>query len=324
MKILVTGGAGYIGSTVCNLLLDEGHEVNIIDNLSTGKIQNVPKKANFFKIDISDSKNLKKILSKKKIDIVLHFAAFVDNLESLKYSKRYYKNNLEKGKVFFETCIKNNVNKFIYSSTAAVYANKNRKITEKDILKPLSPYSKSKLKLEKFLKKKKDKIDCIILRYFNVAGVENKFRCGFNIKKGQNLILNLCAASLQNKTFTINGDNYKTPDGTTIRDYIHVEDLAKIHLLTANLLLRSRIFKIFNCGYGHGFSVKQILNKFSSVSKKKMKFKIGKRRPKDIIISIANPKKLQEYTKWRPKYSNLSHSVKSSLKWYKKMSKINY
>ena len=323
MKALITGGAGYIGSTVSNLLLDSGYEVSIIDDLSTGKRKNVPKKANFFKGDISDSKKIKKILLKKNIDIVFHFAAFVDNMESIKYPKKYYKNNFEKGKVFFETCIKNNINKFIFSSTAAVYANKNKKINEKDLLKPISPYSISKLKLEKFLNKKKKKIDCIILRYFNVAGVEAKFRCGFNIKKGQNLILNLCAASTKNKTFIINGNDYKTPDGTTIRDYIHVEDLAKIHLLTANLLLKKKIFRIFNCGYGYGFSVKQILKKFSFVSKKKMKFKVGKRRPRDIITSIANPQKLIKFTKWKPKYYNLTHVVNSSLHWYKKMSNSN-
>jgi len=320
MKALVTGGAGYIGSTVSNLLLDRGHEVIIIDNLSTGKKKNIPKKASFFKVDICNSKSIKRILLKKNIDIVFHFAAFVDNLESLKKPKKYYKNNFEKGKIFLETCINNNITKVIYSSTAAVYANKNKKINEKSKLNPIYTYSLSKLKLEKILDKKKNKIDCIILRYFNVAGVENKFRCGFNTKKGQNLILNLCEASTKDKAFIINGSDYKTPDGTTIRDYIHVEDLAEIHLLTAKLLLKNRIFKIYNCGYGHGFSVKQILKRFSYISKKKMKFKIGKRRPKDIIVSVANPKRLIKFTKWKPRYNNLSHIVKSSLKWYKKMS----
>ena len=322
MKALVTGGAGYIGSTVSNLLLDRGHEVIIIDNLSTGKKKNIPKKASFFKVDICNSRSVKRILLKKNIDIVFHFAAFVDNLESLKKPKKYYKNNFEKGKIFLETCINNNITKVIYSSTAAVYANKNNRINEKSKLNPISPYSLSKLKLEKILDKKKDKIDCIILRYFNVAGVENKFRCGFNTKKGQNLILNLCEASIKGREFVINGNDYKTVDGTTIRDYIHVEDLAEIHLLTAKLLLKNKIFKIFNCGYGHGFSIKQILKRFSYISKKKVKFKIGKRRPKDIIVSVANPKRLIKFTKWKPRYNNLSHIVKSSLKWYKKMSNV--
>lgn len=320
MRMLVTGGAGYIGSTVCNLLLDNGHQVEIIDNLSTGLKKNIPLKANFHKVDMGDVKKVNKILSTKNIDIVFHFAAFIDNVESVKYPKKYMTNNYEKSKFFFEACIKKGINKFIYSSTAAVYANKNKRINEKDFLKPISPYSKSKLKLEKFLLKKKNKINCIILRYFNVAGVEKKFRCGFNINKGSNLILNLCAASEKNKIFIINGNNYKTSDGTTVRDYIHVEDLAKIHLLTANLVLKKRIFKILNCGYGLGFSVKQILKEFAVYSKKDLRFKVGKRRTKDIVVSIANPNKLKKLVKWKPKYDNLSYVVKSSLKWFKKMS----
>ena len=182
----------------------------------------------------------------------------------------------------------------------------------------MSPYPKSKLKLENFLKKKKKMIRCIILRYFNVAGSDKKMRCGFNINNDYNLILNLCSASLKKKNFIINGNNYKTNDGTTIRDYIHVEDLAEIHLLTANLILKQQMIKIFNCGYGYGFSVKEILKKFNSIIKNKIKYKIGKRRASDIVISIANPKKLIRATKWKPKYNDLNYLLKSSLRWYKK------
>jgi UDP-glucose 4-epimerase len=134
--------------------------------------------------------------------------------------------------------------------------------------------------------------------------------------------LNLCAASLKKKIFKINGDNYKTKDGTTIRDYIHVQDLARIHLLAANNVLNKKIFKTFNCGYGNGFSVMEILKKFNSISNRKIKFKIGKRRDSDIIISIADPKELIKFTKWKPKFNNLSLIVKSSLNWYKK-SRLN-
>ena len=316
MKALVTGGAGYIGSTVCNYLLDKGYEVNILDNLSTGKKNNIPKKANFFKVDIGDKKSIKKILSNNKIDIVFHFAAYVDNFESIKKPKKYYLNNFKKGKIFFEACIENGIKKFIYSSTAAVYGNNKKKVSENAKLKPISPYSRSKLKLEKFLSKKKNEIDCIILRYFNVAGVEKKFRCGFDIRNESNLILNLCSAICKQKIFIINGNNYKTPDGTTIRDYIHVEDLAAIHFLIAKLLKGNKIFKTLNCGYGYGFSVKQILNQFCLSSKKNIKFVVGNRRPKDITISIADNKKLNNLIKWTPKYKQLSDVVNSSLKWY--------
>ena len=240
MRALVTGGAGYIGSVVSNHLLDEGHEVIIIDNLSTGVINNIPKKAEFLKLDIADTKKLNKIFLKKKIDVVFHFAAFINNEESLKYPKKYFKNNFEKGKIFLENCIKNNINRFIYSSTAAVYGNKNKRVNENDQLKPLSAYPKSKLKLEDYLKKNKSEISCIILRYFNVAGVDKKLRSGFNVKKGYNLILNLCAASLKKKMFIINGDNYNTLDGTPVRDYIDVVDLANIHLLAAKLVLKKK------------------------------------------------------------------------------------
>ena len=318
MKILVTGGAGYIGSTVSNYFIDRGHEVTIIDNLSTGSIKNLPKKATFHKKDISNIRAMKKIFIKKKFDIVFHFAALINNEESLKFPKKYYVNNYQKAKVFFDCCIENNINKFIFSSTAGVYGNRNKKVNENDKLQPMSPYPKSKLKLEKYLIKKKDKVRCVILRYFNVAGSDKKLRCGFNIRKGYNLILNLCAASLKNKTFIINGDDYKTTDGTTIRDYIHVEDLAQIHLLIANLILKKKMFKIFNCGYGYGFSVKEILQKFILISKSKINFKIGKRRDSDIVISIANSQKLVKEIKWKPKYNNLNYLLKSSLNWYKK------
>ncbi len=318
MEALVTGGAGYIGSTVSNFLIDLGHEVTIIDNLSTGNKKNIPKRATFYKLDISDTKKIEKVFYKNKFDVVFHFAAFINNEESIKNPKKYYKNNFLKGKIFFENCIRNKVNKIIYSSTAAVYGNKNKKVSETDNLNPMSAYPKSKLKLENFLKKKKKFISCIILRYFNVAGADYKLRCGFDVKKGYNLILNLCAAGIRNKKFIINGNNYKTKDGTPIRDYVHVEDLAKIHLLTANLIQKKKIFKIFNCGYGNGFSVNQILRKFNFLLKNKINYKIGKRRNSDIIISIANPNKLIKETNWRPKFNNLDYILKSSLSWYRK------
>ena len=317
MNVLITGGAGYIGSTVSNYLIDRGHNVTIIDNLSTGSKSNLPKKAVFFKIDISDTKKLNKIFHKKKFDVVFHFAAFINNEESIKSPKKYYENNFIKGKIFFENCIKNKINRFVYSSTAAVYGNKNKKVNEKNKLKPMSPYPKSKLKLENFLKKKRKKISCIVLRYFNVAGSDYRLRCGFNIKKGYNLILNLCTAGIKQKKFIINGNDYDTKDGTPIRDYIHVEDLAQIHLITANLILKKKLFKIYNCGYGNGFSVNQILKKFNRLLNKKINFKIGKRRTSDIVISIANSDKLIRETNWRPKYNNLTYILKSSLSWYK-------
>ena len=175
--------------------------------------------------------------------------------------------------------------------------------------------------MENFLKKKRNKINCIILRYFNVAGVDKKYRCGFSINNKSNLIVNLCSASVKNKLFVVNGNNFNTKDGTTIRDYIHVVDLAEIHLLLAKKLLKKKIFRVLNCGYGYGFSVKEILKKFQLIERKKIKVKIGKRRLNDIALSIADPVKLRKYILWKPKYNNLTHIVKSSLNWYKKQSR---
>lgn len=318
MIALVTGGAGYIGSTVSNYLLDKGHKVVIIDNLSTGNLKNVPKRAEFIKASIQDTKKISEIFLTNKIELVFHFAAYIDNEESIKNPKKYYQNNYINGKIFFKNCFKNNINKIIYSSTAAVYGDKASKVTEEDILKPKSPYPKSKLKLENFLIKNKRKISCIILRYFNVAGSDKKLRCGFNVKKGYNLILNLCFAANKKKIFKINGNDYNTKDGTPIRDYIHVQDLAEIHLLAAQKILKKNSFRVFNCGYGNGYSVMEILQKFNFYSKSKIKYVVGKRRKSDIVISIANPKKIIQFIKWRPKYKNLGKVVKSSLKWYLK------
>ena len=318
MIALVTGGAGYIGSTVSNYLLDKGHKVVIIDNLSTGNFNNVPKRADFIKANIQDTKKISKIFLTRKIEVVFHFAAYIDNEESIKNPKKYYQNNYINGKIFFKNCFKNNINKIIYSSTAAVYGDKVSRVTEEDVLKPKSPYPKSKLKLENFLIKNKRKISCIILRYFNVAGADKKLRCGFNVKKGYNLILNLCLAANKKKIFRINGNDYKTRDGTPIRDYIHVQDLAEIHLCAAQRILKKNYFRVFNCGYGHGYSVMEILQKFNFYSKSKIKYVVGKRRKSDIVVSIANPKKIIQFIKWKPKYKNLGKVVKSSLKWYLK------
>ena len=318
MRVLVTGGAGYIGSTLSNLLLDMGHEVTIIDNLSRGMKKNIPKLADFYKIDISNKKKLNIIFSKKKIQIVIHFAAYIDNEESIKQPDLYLKNNYLKAKIFIECCIKNNVKAFIFSSTAAVYGNKDKPIKENDRLDPMTPYSKLKLKLEKFLEKKKNLISCVILRYFNVAGCDQKLRSGFSIRNNRNLILNLCLSSIKKKIFIINGQNYNTKDGSPIRDYIHVEDLARIHLLIAKLAINKKLFQIVNCGYGRGYSVKEILLKFNSISNNKILYKFGKRRKNDIVTSISDTKKLIKLIKWKPKYNSLTKVLQSSLDWYKK------
>ena len=315
MNVLITGGAGYIGSTVANLFLDKKHKVSIIDNLSTGKKNNIPKRSIFYKCDISDKKKVKKIL-KKKFDIVLHFAAFANNNESIKKPNKYLINNYKKAKIFLDLCIASNVKNFIYSSTAAIYGNNKKKVKEDEKPRPLSPYAKSKFNLEKFFFKKRKKINFIILRYFNVGGVEKKLRCGFDIKN-ESLISNLCKSFVMDKEFLIYGQTYKTKDGTAIRDYIHVIDLAKIHLKLSQKILKKKYSEVFNCGYGKPISVKQMYNVFSKVSKKSPKVVYKSKRKKDISISISDVSKLNREIHINHKENKWLDLAKTSIDWYR-------
>ncbi|MBD1163506.1 UDP-glucose 4-epimerase GalE [Pelagibacterales bacterium SAG-MED11] len=315
MNILITGGAGYIGSTVANLLLDRKHKVSIIDNLSTGIKKNIPDRSIFYKCDISDKKKVRKIL-KKKFDVVLHFAAFTNNDESIKKPKKYLINNYKKAKFFLELCIESNIKNFIYSSTAAIYGNNKKRIKENQKTSPLSPYAKSKLKLEKFFFKKKKDINFIILRYFNVGGIEKKLRCGFNINNNT-LISNLCRSVINEETFFIYGKSHNTIDGTAIRDYIHVIDLAKIHFEFSKKILKKKYSDVFNCGYGKGISVKKMYNIFSKVSKKSPKVIFKGKRKKDISVSISDITKLSHEIDVNYKKAKWLDLAKTSIDWYR-------
>jgi UDP-glucose 4-epimerase len=260
-SVLLTGGAGYIGSHVANFLLDKGIEVTIIDNLTTGNKILVPKKAKLHICDISNEKKVARIIKSNKFDVVLHFAGLIRVDESIKKPKKYDLANYRKGKIFFNTCFKNNLNKIIFSSTASVYGNNGLdKVSENNKIKPLNPYANTKLKLEKFLikKSKTNKIKFIILRYFNVAGADTKLRTGLISKSSTNLIkvINEVAVG-KRKKFIINGNNYNTKDGTPIRDFIHVSDLSEIHYLVGKYLFKVNKSNIFNCGYGKGYTKKR-------------------------------------------------------------------
>jgi UDP-glucose 4-epimerase len=325
-SVLLTGGAGYIGSHVANFLLDKGIEVTIIDNLTTGNKILVPKKAKLHICDISNEKKVARIIKSNKFDVVLHFAGLIRVDESIKKPKKYDLANYRKGKIFFNTCFKNNLNKIIFSSTASVYGNNGLdKVSENNKIKPLNPYANTKLKLEKFLikKSKTNKIKFIILRYFNVAGADTKLRTGLISKSSTNLIkvINEVAVG-KRKKFIINGNNYKTKDGTPIRDFIHVSDLSEIHYLVGKYLFKVNKSNIFNCGYGKGYSVLQVLNKMNEISQRKIPIIFGKRRSKDIMISISNTKKFQKYFKWKPKYNSLKFILNTSYKWEKKIKSL--
>ena len=321
MKILLTGGAGYIGSHTALSLIDNGHSVTIIDNLITGTKKLLPPQAEYHECDMADKKSIENILKKNKFDIIMHFAGLTRVDESVKYPEKYELNNFEKSKTFFNCCFDNNIKKIIFSSTAGVYGDSTSEyVKETDALIPMNPYAESKLKIEKFLieNSKSQKLNYTILRYFNVAGADNKKRSGLISRSSTNLIKILCeVATKKRDKIIVNGNDYKTKDGTPIRDFIHVSDIADLHTVAANSLFKNPMSDIYNCGYGHGYSVKEVISEMENIIKDKLKIEIGPRREKDIIVSIANSDKFKKQFNWKPKFNNLNYILKTALEWEK-------
>lgn len=322
-NILLTGGAGYIGSHVTNLLIDQGCNVTIVDSLITGNKTLLNPKAKFINCDIADSKNISKILINNKFDIVMHFAGLIRVDESVKEPERYNEFNFEKAKIFLNICFENGLKKIIFSSTASVYGNPTKNnVSESDDLNPLNPYAETKLKLENYIinKSKSDDISYIILRYFNVAGADQKLRSGLISKYSTHLIKIASEVAVGKRdVIIINGNDYDTIDGTTIRDYIHVSDLADIHLVSAKYLIDKNKSNIFNCGYGNGYSVKEVIDTYNKILSKQIKFKIGPRRLGDSKMVVADPNKFNKTLNWEPKFNNLEYILKTAYEWEKKI-----
>ena len=323
MKILITGGAGYIGSHVSNLLLDKGFDVTIIDSLITGNKNLVPKKAKLVISDIADTEKIESVVNNERFDLVMHFAGLIRVDESVKEPEKYNNFNYEKAKTFLNICFKNNLNKIVFSSTASVYGNPdNQKVLESDPLNPLNPYAVSKLKLEQFLITKAKEIDIkyIILRYFNVAGADEKLRSGLISKFSSHLIKIACEVAVgKREKLIINGNDYDTLDGTPIRDYVHITDLADIHLISAKYLIENGKSNIFNCGYGTGYSVKEVIENFNKILDKKINFEIGPRRQGDSEMVVANSDKFKEFFSWKPKFNDIRYILKTAVEWEKKI-----
>ena len=323
MRILITGGAGYIGSHVCNLLLDKGFKVTVIDNLITGNKELVPKKAKLIIADIADEKKIEDVITNEKFDLVMHFAGLIRVDESVKEPEKYNEFNFEKAKKFLNICFKNKLFKIIFSSTASVYGSPNKqKVLETDPLDPLNPYAISKLKLENFIisKSKELKISYIILRYFNVAGADERLRSGLISKFSSHLIKRACEVAVgKREKLIINGNDYNTLDGTPVRDYIHVTDLADIHFISAMHLIENGKSEIFNCGYGKGYSVKEVLENFSKVLGQKINFEIGPRREGDSEMVVANSDKFNKFFDWKPKFNDIQFILKTAVNWEKKI-----
>ena len=319
-NILITGGAGYIGSHVVEVLVKNKKKNFIVDNLSTGFRKLISKKAKFFKENIINSSKIKKIILKNKIDSVIHLAANLIIKEGEKYPKKYYKNNVLGTKKLLEACNNTSIKNFIFSSTAAIYKDGQYKVNENSIIKPKSVYGRTKLQGERMIQKycKKNKINYGILRYFNIAGSSPSGKIGL-INKSDHLFKNFSRALMTKKPILkIYGKNYKTKDGSCIRDFIHVFDIAEIHYKVLEKIDKTKSSKILNCGYNKGTSVLDVAKEFKKQSHKEVKILFTKKRKGDLSKIIASNSKLLNFVKWKPKFNNLSKIVKSCLKWEKK------
>ena len=320
-NILVTGGAGYIGSHIVERLVKLKKRVFIIDNLSTGHKKLINKKAKFFFCDIKNFKKLEEIIRDNKIQSVIHLAASLSVGESQKKPKKYYQNNVQGTVNTIKACRLNNIKNFIFSSTCAVYKDGISRVKESSILKPTSVYGSTKLSCEKLItnKLKDKKINYAILRFFNVAGASNSGKIGL-ISKGDQLFKNLSIAVKKKKPkINIYGNNYDTEDRTCVRDYIHVSDISHIHILALKKINEVKKSVILNCGYGKGISNLDAVKEFEKQIKKNIEIQYKDKRKGDMEKIVADIKKIKKFLKWKPNQNSLSRIVKSCIKWEKKL-----
>jgi UDP-glucose 4-epimerase len=325
MKILITGGAGYIGSATSYLMLKKKIQPIIIDKLIYKKQNIIPKKSIFYKTNISNINLIKKIIKKHNITSVIHFAAYKDVEESISNPAKYKINNYLLTKRFIKCCKENGVKYFIFSSTAAVYGNlkKNKKVSENFPLKPISMYGLTKKQIEEYLKKITDKnFKFFSLRYFNVLGADKNLKygpIGLNISSFSN---NLYKSILRKKVFKIFGDNHNTQDGTPVRDFIHVDDLAEIHYKSLLYLKKNKKNQICNCGYGRGYSIKEVIDILIKSKKFFLNYTYSNKRRGDISYMVANINRLNKIINWRPRNLDLKKMIFSELRWKKKVNKL--
>ncbi len=321
MSILVLGGAGYIGSTTVYELIDSGYDVVVIDNLSTGYKEAIHKNAKFYEGSINDKLFLDTVFKNEKIDAVIHFAAFSLVGESMIDPFKYYENNLCATKELLEKLVEYNINKVVFSSTAATYGEpKNVPIMEDDNTCPTNTYGETKLSMEKLFKWVGTAFDLnfVSLRYFNACGAHKSGHIGEAHNPESHLIPLILQVPNNKRDFiSIYGDDYDTKDGTCIRDYIHVLDLAKAHILALEYLLRGNKSNIFNLGNGIGFSVKEVIDVARKVTAHPIPIKIAPRRSGDPQTLIASSIKAKEILGWNPTHNTLEEIITDAWNWHK-------
>lgn len=321
MTILVLGGAGYIGSHTVYELIDKGEDVVIIDNLQTGYIEAVHPKARFYKGDIRDREFLDSVFEKEKIDSVIHFAANSLVGESMEKPLKYYDNNLCGTKILLDAMVAHGIDKIVFSSTAATYGEPERvPILETDRTEPTNTYGETKLSMEKMFKwvGKAHGIRYVSLRYFNACGAHKSGEIGEAHNPESHLIpIILQVPNGQRDAVSIFGEDYDTKDGTCVRDYIHVTDLAMAHILAVRYLEFGNESNIFNLGNGVGFTVKEVVECARKVTGHPIPAKISPRRAGDPAQLIASSEKAKNILGWRPEHADLEEIISSAWKWHK-------
>jgi len=324
MKILVTGGAGYIGSHVVKMLGEKGHDITVYDNLSTGHDWALLY-GKLIRGDLADRGLLEKTVKELRPDAVIHFAASIQVEESVRKPLLYYRNNMANTLNLLESVADSGVKHFIYSSTAAVYGIPEKiPVDEGAPLVPINPYGASKVMIEKVLEDVAHTADFtyVALRYFNVAGADPGGRIGQAYKEATHLITRaLKAAEGESEKLLIYGTDYPTPDGTCIRDYIHVEDLAEAHLRALDYLRDEGRSDRMNCGYGHGFSVREVVDTAKKVTGVDFRVEETGRRAGDPPALIADSRLLRDRTGWQPRYDDLTFIIGTAWEWELRLAK---
>ncbi|AFY78423.1 UDP-glucose-4-epimerase [Pleurocapsa sp. PCC 7327] len=321
-KILVTGGAGYIGSHTVYQLGKFGYDVVVYDNLSTGSVSAVTT-GELIVGGLENKKFLSHIFAKHQFDAVIHFAASISVPESVAQPLDYYTNNTCNTLNLLQCCQTYGVDKFIFSSTAATYGEpKENPVTENSPTEPMNPYGRSKLMSEQIIRdySRASGLKYVILRYFNVAGADTNGQIGQSAKKAEHLIKVACDAALGRRhCVKVFGTDFPTPDGTGIRDYIHVEDLARAHIDALRYLEVGGDSQIFNCGYGRGYSVREVIDKVKEISGVDFSVIATTRRAGDPACVVACADKIRQMLGWEPKFNSLDTIVRTALNWEKKL-----
>jgi UDP-glucose 4-epimerase len=322
MTILVTGGAGYIGGHTVIALLDRREIPVVLDDLSTGNRMAVPSNVPLVVGDVGDVELLTQIIREHRIDAILHFAAKIVVSESVADPLSYYLNNTVKTRALLEAAVRGKVGHFVFSSTAAVYGNPTvTPVSEEAVPAPLSPYGMSKLMSEHMLRDASvaHGLDYVILRYFNVAGADPNGRLGQSTPGATHLIKVALETALGRRShMSIYGDDYPTPDGTCVRDYVHVSDLANAHLIALDYLRRGGESGTFNCGYGRGYSVKEVVDTVKRVAGVDFEVHQASRRAGDPASIVANSDRLMRLG-WKPELNDLTTIVRHAYDWEKNL-----